>query len=296
MKKVVAVPTILLSMCAASADASVLELDQRSGAAVAVMLNGQRLLLKVNPGTNGDVTLNPDAAVRARLRPSIIPVTGLIGPVKVRGHVAKAKMSIAGVPVSAAFTWYGKPVVTGADGVISPGLLPYDEVNLSLGPPSRNSIETVLPVVFSRDFGLAHLTSINGTPTGVRFSVGKEGSMSTAAAGALIAATQGGSWLGPPVPTVVNLGIQRPVRPLALVRTWQVGPFPVRRFLVRTADWRGPQPFPTEPSGDAAEIIVTAKARGARKPLYELVIGQDYLGACSAVRYQRKRGTLTFRC
>jgi hypothetical protein len=296
MTKIAGLLVLLVRMWGTPADASVLELDQRRGATVAVTLNGQRLLLKVDPGSNGDVTLNPDAAARARLRPSLIPVTGLIGPVKVRGRVAKARMVIGTIPVTAAFTWYGKPVVTGADGIISPGLLPYDEVNLVLGSSSRSSVEKVVPVIFSKDVGLAHLTSIGGKPLGVRFSSRKESSMSTAAAGALIAAAHGGFWLGAATPVLINLGIQRPVRPLGLAQPWQVGPFSIRRFLVRTVDWRGPQSFPPEPSTDAAEIVVTGKARGAGKPFYEVVIGLEYLRACSAVRYRKAGGTLTFSC
>jgi hypothetical protein len=62
------------ALLAAPAAAADLVLDHRSGFIVPVEVNGQTLQLRVDPGANGVIVLNPDAAERAGLRDS--PVSG----------------------------------------------------------------------------------------------------------------------------------------------------------------------------------------------------------------------------
>ena len=275
---------------------SVLKVANAMAATVEVRVNGQRLKLRVDPAANGDVTLNPDAARRSRLQPSRIPVTGLIGPVKVHGQSATSEISMGPASARATFIWYDQTITQGADGVISPGLLPYDEVHLLLGPSRSDETTTAIPVHFSRDYGLAQAQSVAGNTLLVRFAVSRRDSISTAAAAAILSYQFSGSWIGEVTPFTMKLGVQRPVRSLALGKTWLAGPFSITKFLVRTGDWRGDHALPSEAQDDSGKIVVWGKTRSLQKPVYQFVVGRDHMSRCSSVIYSKAKGTLEFTC
>ena len=287
---------LVAAACNGCSQPLVLKVADAKVATVEVHVNGQRLKLRVDPAANGDVTLNPDAARLSRLRPSTKPVTGFIGPVRVYGQSARSEISMGSATARATFIWYDRTITEGADGIISPGLLPYDEVHLLYGPPQGDETTTAVPVHFSKVYGLAQAQSVAGKTLLVRFAVSRRDSISTAAAGAILSNQFNGSWIGEVTPFMMKLGVQRPVRALALGKPWLAGPFSITKFLVRTGDWRGDHALPSTAHQDAGEIVVWGKARSLQKPVYEFVVGRDHMGQCSSVIYSKPKGTLQFTC
>ena len=292
--------TLLLAISAAApagiARPSVFSVADARTATILAAINGHPVRLLVDPAASGDLVINPDAAKRAKLSPSNMPITGYIGPVQVRGSWKKANLKVGSSRTPAVVTWYERPVTQLADGIVSPGALPFDEVHLLLGPARPTSSKVSVPVRFSIDFGLAEVQPVPKSELLVRYSLSSPDTIATAAAGAVLARRFGGSWAGDVSSARMKLGISRPVRSLALAAPWRAGPFQISQFLVRTRDWRGTQALPSETDDDPGDIIVTGKSANRQRPFYEFVVGQDRLGSCSSIIYSKRRETLEFVC
>lgn len=288
---------ILIGAVAVATPPSVFTIADARTATIAATVNGHPLTLIVDPAASGDLVINPDAARRAKLSPSTMPITGYIGPVKVRGSWKKANLKVAGQRTPAIVTWYEQPVTRLADGIVSPGALPFEEVRLLLGPQRPASASFSVPVEFSTDYGLSEVQPLPKAQLLVRYSLSSPDSIATAAAGAVLARRFGGSWAGDVASARMKLGIERPVRTLALTAPWQAGPFQIRDFLVRTRDWRGTQALPTEDDDHAAgDIVVTGRSPNRQRSFYEFVVGRDRLSGCSSITYSKRRETLDFVC
>ena len=293
----------LLAVPAAAAD---LLLERESGFTIPVEVNGITLRLRVDPAASGLVILNPEAALRARLRPELMsarpgipgqyirPAFARIGPVSLSGRTRSVTASTGGQAFPMRAIWFDRPAIDGADGVISVALLPYDGVIFRLGPPRPGEAPVTLPLDFVTELGLYFPYPLEGRALPVQFSLWKPSSIGTAAAGALLAQGRAGAWAGEPDRRPISFGILRPVRPIRLGRPLDLGFGQVAAFLVRTADYRGGLALPAD-DADPDEIVVTA-ARAAQSARLNLILGADQFARCSSLRYERAGRRLTLSC
>ncbi|HEX8444154.1 MAG TPA: hypothetical protein VF631_10965 [Allosphingosinicella sp.] len=208
-----------------------------------------------------------------------------LGSVQMRGKLALARAVIAGQSEQKVFSWFARDVISDADGIISPAVLPFDTVRFKFREPSN--VERLVP--FALDYspltGLIYRHPIAGHHVSVKFSVLEPATTATAAAAAVISAHLGGSWAGDRRMHSVGLGVTRPVRPLSLGAPLGIKSLSVDRLLVRISDHRGGHALPLdEPIGD--DLLVTA--RSAQEARYLLVVGQDTMGGCSELKYLRR--------
>jgi hypothetical protein len=224
---------------AAPAAASEIVLDAASGHIVLTRINGHQVRLRVDPETSGFIILNGEAAQRIGLRPSMIGVSTDIGPVRVFGNTKVARVSVAGSREgNRRLAWTNRVAAAGADGLIGPADMPFDKVVLGLREPVDGEQSVELPMEFKRSPGLFHSVNIAGTAVSFLISTTRPDSISTAAAGALLAERHGGAWSGEPGEQMIKYEVVRPVRPLLLSAPVEIAGLPLRRILVRTGDHR----------------------------------------------------------
>lgn len=296
MRRVLAPALFAGSLLAASpAAAGDLRLDAAAGFVLPVEVNGRTLRLRVDPAAPGYVLLNPAAVGRLGLRGSMIGSVTHIGPVTLKGGSNSVKMRIGAVATRSRAVWIDREVAPGVDGTISPELLPYDNVVFALAPSRPGEAESRIAMDYAPGSGLVHLYPAGERRIQIGFTLAEPRSMSTAAAGALLASLKGGDWTGPVREEPVRFGVRRPVRPFALGAPLALGSYEIRSFLVRTADFRGAYQLPADRS-DPDEIVVTATTKGKQRARLSLQIGAEALARCSSLTYAKAARLLILRC
>lgn len=295
-----------LAAQAAPAAASDLILDASAGFIVPVEINGATLRLRVDPAASGLVVLNPAAAARARLSPEIKPPNSFlpgafprqsfarIGPVSLTGSTRRTPVVIAGRPAELRLIWFDRDALAGVDGIISVANLPFDRVVLRLGPPREGETVLSLQLDYGHEIGLYFPYALGERTLPIQFSLWRQDNMSTAAAGALLANSHGGGWLGDYARRTINFGVDRPVRPMALGRPIDLHGLAVGQFLVRTGDYRGGYALPSD-SADPDEIVVTATGNYQSARL-NLTLGSNQFARCSSLTYEGQSRRLTLSC
>jgi hypothetical protein len=287
---------------ATSAAAADLTLDASNNFTIPVEIRRQIVNLRVDPETSGYPIFNPATAARLGFRGSLFGARAAVGPVRISGEQNGAKFRIGGAERSYRFAFFDRDIVDGAEGIISPYELPYDNVVFRLRDPRPGEVETRLQMSFNRAGGLYAPLVLGDRTILVEFSLLQPHSLATASAGALIAASHGGEWTGEARPALIKFGIERPIRPMRLARPLEIGGFALPALHVRTGDHRGNFQLPTDAPPPASqegqdpdEIVVTGNVRRGRARLY-MTIGLDRLSACSSLTYTAATRTLTLRC
>ena len=211
----------------ASAQAADLVVDAASNFVIDARINGQPVRLRVDPETSGYVILNPETVARIGLRRSMMGSRTRIGPVRLTGSSKVAEVSIGGVTGDRRVVWIDRPAIEGADGLIGPADMPYDRVTFSLGAPRDGETAFVLPMEFERSFGLFVPLILGERAFRFQFSLTKPATLATAGAGAQLASLYGGGWTGEARNQMIEFGVVRPVRPLALQRPVELQGFRV---------------------------------------------------------------------
>lgn len=299
MKKLAAVllsATLLLSGCltAPPQPASLAEsIDfDAGGLLVPVEINGQSYRLSVTTGSLGGIVLNPDAAARAGLSGlrSVIQV----GTVQVRGETRVNDMTIDGWTGSQRLAWFDRPIDPSADGIISIARLPYERVVRKVRPPSPDERELTFDITNTFFSDINFMQEIEGETLTVRFEPELPHSSLSAAAGALLAKSHGGTWNGEARMIAMGFGIERPARPMRFAEPLFLNGLAIDRVMVRTSDYNGKEQLPLDEVSDPSEIVVTASSK--QKPAYILSIGGDVLSACSSMTYVREPRKLAMSC
>ena len=288
--------TLLALLLPAAARAADLTLDSSSGYTIPVQINGHALRLRVDLSASGYVLLNPDAAARAGLGGSMVRSRTLVGPHVLRGSSNAVRLTIAGTELRERVAWFDRPAVEGADGVISPEVLPYDNIILQLAPEQPGQRDYEIALSFTKSAGLFLPYSVQGHTTGVDFSLFRPRSIATAAAGAVIATENGGTWSGETSEEMISFGIARPVRPMHLERPLLLGGIALPDLVVRTADHRGNFALPSDQEADSGEVVVTGQTRSRQRASLSLTIGLDRLGSCTSATYRKAGRLLRLRC
>jgi hypothetical protein len=285
---------LALLIAPAAALAEPLTLDAASHFTIDAQIDGHAVRLRVDPEVSGYVTLNPDAAQRVGLRPSMIRTRMNIGPVRLTGFSKVAELRIGATASNRRMVWLERRAVDGADGLIGPADLPYDRVTFRLGPDRPGARSVDVPLAFERGFGLSLTAQVGGQAVRVQFSLIQDRTRATAAAGSVIAAAHGGSWAGEVQERLIDFEVRRPVRPMALATPWSVGPLALDALLVRTQDNLGTEQLPADQS-DPDEIVVTA-VTGRQRARYNVTIGRDWLDRCSSLVWDNGARTMAMTC
>lgn len=295
MNKLLSLAAALAAATAAAVPAAAadLVLDESSGFTIPVEIRRQTVGLRVDLEASGYPILNPGTAARLGFRGSLFGAGATVGPVRLSGEQNGARFRIAGVERGYRFAFFDRDIVEGAEGIISPHELPYENVVFRLRDERPGEVTTSLAMTFTRPGGL-HFPLVLGDRTLlVEFSLIQPRSIATASAGALLAEHYGGGWAGEPSDTLIKFGVSRPARPLHFERPLAVGGVSLPGLLVRTGDHRGGFQLPSD-STDPDEIVVTAESR-QRARLF-MAVGRDRLSSCSRLVYTRATRTLAMTC
>jgi hypothetical protein len=280
---------------AAPAAAADLTLDASSGFTIPVEIRRQTVNMRVDPDSPGYPVMNPDAAARLGFRGSLFGARAIVGPVRLSGEQNGARFRIGGVQRGYRFGFFDRNIVEGADGIMSPHELPYDNVVFRLRPERPGEVTTTLPTSYDKSRGIYHPLVLGDRTILVEFSLLQPYSMATASAGAHLAASHGGEWAGEARPGVIRFGVERPLRPMRFARALDLGGLGLSALLVRTGDHRGNYQLPPDARQDPDEIVVTGNVQRQRARLF-MTVGLDRLSACSSLTYARLARTITLRC
>ncbi|MBO9714078.1 hypothetical protein [Sphingomonas sp.] len=263
---------------------------------VTARVQGAEMRLHVLPGAPSMPVINPDAAERAGLKAGPFATRALIGPVRVAGRSAVVRIDLGQGEFKRRATWFEGRMTSDADGTIGPGGIPAPVVRFALRPaaPGERSLSFALA-----DWG--YLGMGVEVPAGedtirLRFSTTRAQSLATASAAAAIAAVADGRFDGEPRRMPVNLGVERPVRHLALGRAFAAGPVSLTGMMVRTSDFGSTASIGVQgEEPDPDEIVVTGeKQKGKRRMVVE--VGADALAGCSSITFDKPAKRVVFSC
>lgn len=271
-----------------------LVLDAAQGFIVAAEIDGHPVRLRVETGYSG-VILNPGVAAAIQLKPSGFRTDIRIGPTRVRGSTTVGTLSTGGASAERRILWFERDIAADADGIINVASLPNETVTLRLHAPQPGERPVTLQTNPDGFWSLVLPHRVGNETIGVRFVLDTPRTLVTAAAGALLAEQNGGTWSGEPFLHPLPLGVRRPVRPMTFSRPIDLGGLSLRQALIRTADFGGRYALPADGPPDPDEVLVTGKR--APSPAYLIVIlGRDRLEACSTLTYAAPTRLLTLQC
>ncbi|HEY5713698.1 MAG TPA: hypothetical protein VIT38_17510 [Allosphingosinicella sp.] len=289
-----ALAILALLLFSAPAHAADLTVDAASDFTIAATINGQSVRLRVDPEVSGYIILNPETVARIGLRRSMLGSRTRIGPVRLTGSSKVAEVALGGVTGDRRIVWIDRPAIEGADGLIGPADMPFDKVTFAIAAPRAGEASVALPLSFERSFGLFHPIALGDRNFRFQFSLMKPDSLATAGAGAELATLYGGAWSGEARDQVIEFGVVRPVRPLALQRPVDLLGFRLDRLLVRTGDNRGNLSLPPEPDADPDEAVVDGASR--QRAQFIVHVGRDRLSRCSSLVWDNIARRITLNC
>ncbi|WP_114953419.1 hypothetical protein [Sphingosinicella terrae] len=268
---------------------------------VAATVNDAPGRIRIDPAAPSMAVLDQEWAGRAGLRRGMVGFGYLVGPHRIDGSSAVARIAVGeGAQARRRRVGFGaRPFTRAADGVIGPGGLPQPVISFVLRDPLPGERTVSLPMadeggLFGGWGGIYALVELGGEPLRIRFDPHHPRTLATAGAGVRIAEAQDGTMSGAAEPVEIAFGIERPVRTLRLARPFAVGPLALTSLGVRTADF-GNAGSIREEDADPDEIIVTGR-RGRDTSRDRLSIGADALGRCSSITFDKPGRAIRLTC
>lgn len=218
-----------------------------------------------------------------------------IGPVSLPGRWTGTGWTVDGIRRDGRVLWFPHDQDDGADGVIGPALLPYDEVVLVRRPRTALDRTVEVPVRSGRWRGIEAEHVAGGRRIEIGWSLERSSTLATAAAGRALADAGAGVMTGARARASVAFGVDRPVRTVRLARPLDVGGFRLDAFLIRVSDYAGEGQPP--PDAELPPDEVHVEARGERQRAWSrLTIGSDLLAACAEIAWRRRPATMRLTC
>ena len=271
---------------------------------VTVLIDGQPLRLRVDPGTSRHVEINASAAKRldlanpARLvggKPVDLGRTATsVGKVMVRAVTSDELVSYSGRVVPLTLAWSDRDPVVGADGQIGPWLLPHDSIRLVRRPVAAADRTTRLPMRLNSGRGLLSEVPVGRDSIDILVNPGAADTIATAAAASVLAAAHSGQLRGKPRDAVIAQGVVRPVRDVVFATPVDIAGMRFTRVAARVFDWSGKTSIPDADIGPD-EAVVAGRA-GAQREWPKLAIGNDHLAACAEIAWTRVPPTIDLVC
>lgn len=299
----------VVAMLASGAPAPplVTELVVRPGEPVDATVAGQPARLLVGSGRINRLTLDEDFVAAHAIKPAAIMGKAdltVAGRREFKGHNRSLTLIVAGRVKDARAFWFAGAPDSNADGAVGPLGLPQERVTFVLGPTVAGEQVSRAPFSGTIDTPSYAGFRVGDGGMGVTFDVEdrEKWPVASAAAGALIARTFGGSLSGPSWDVEVLMGVKRPVRLLTLDRPMTVGPFSFSRVAVRVRDridasGRGHEIADADAAPpDPSEIVVEGIAKKGPRPIYTLSIPRALMGGCSRISFDRAAKVIEFMC
>ncbi len=248
---------------------------------IPMTIEGQSMQLRVDPDIGEYIVLNSASGARLGKKPSMFGGVHRIGPVSVWAFTNVVSLSYGDKKEKKrVFLMKDRDSSAIGDGIAAPAALSYKKVRLILRPAQAG--ERTAEFVLSKD-GKNVILMIGGQPIPAGFNLLRDETLATADTGLLISNAQRGSFSGVPQNAVIRMGVERPVRPMALADPLQFSGLMLDRILVRVSDFGDASTIPEGSSVDDDEIIVTAASK--KKPRHALNLGRDFLKNCSSITY-----------
>lgn len=270
-----------------------LTLAARDGFVIAAEVNGRPVRLRVDTAYSG-VILNPGTARAIGLVASRWENDVTVGPVHVQGETAVATLSIGGQVDRRRIVWFERDIAPDADGVINIASLPYATITLSLRSPQPDEERVEFQTTPKGFWSVIYPLAAGEKEIDVRFVLAAPRTLVSAAAGAELASSNGGTWAGDATAYPVSLDVVRPVRPMRFARPVAIQNLSLGQALIRTSDYRGREALPPEQE-DPSEIVVTA-SQGRSRAQFNMMIGRDHLERCSSLTYETRTRKLALSC
>ena len=141
--------------------------------------------------------------------------------------------------------------------------------------------------------GLRSQIVIDGVPVPIAFTFDRPETMVTAATGALLARVHDGRMTGDAREAKLEMGFQRPVRPLTVATPLMLGGLELRDLIVRTVDTGSTASIP-DAQQDLNEIVVTAGSKG--KVVHGIFVGTASLAGCSTLTFDKPKAQIRLSC
>jgi hypothetical protein len=260
---------------------------------------GLPVRIHVSPAMPYRPFLTARVAAAAKLVPVPVPHVIRVGPVRLDGTPGTAFVAMAGKGFLRGVTWFGAPMAEGADIALGPQALPWHQVRFRLRPARPGERRLRFPIVRENLIATVVRFRIGRHEVRLGFAPERPVSIATAAAGALLAETNGGRLAGTRERIRLATGIERPVRPLRLARPLSVEGLTIASLLVRTRDFGGETSLPGLAGDEAGtspdEVVVTARA-DASPAVYYIMLGADALAPCSSITFDNDRRRVELSC
>jgi hypothetical protein len=253
-----------------------------------------KFLFKANgPST---LILNPDAAVRFGLKTGFIGI-GLrikVGPVGIAGNTSVTRYSVNGYEQKKRIAWFVRPVATGYSGTLGPSAFAQNVVTLQLRPSKSGEQTHMFPLVDRGYLGVGTWAKVGKQQIFVQWDMSSRHSSATAAAGAALAASNTGQFVGKVWQDAIAFGVERPVRRMTLSSPFRLGPLHIDSFVTRTTDYGDTRGIP-DADADQNEIVVLGKSKSS-KAISTVAIGTDAMVSCSSITFNKKLKQILLRC
>ncbi len=267
---------------------------------LAATLNGAPLRMMIDPAATAMPLVTAAAARRAGLKPSFFDFAYRVGPQRITGNSAVARIDVGSGPDKRRVGWSDRPWRSGVDGVIGPGMLDQTVVHFQLRAPQAGEIESRFPLVdqggIEGRWGerFARL-DLGGRALRLQFDPQAPATLATAQAGSLVAEELGGTFAGAPRSAPIAFGVARPVRRMQLSQPLAIGSLSLTELDVRTGDFGSAGGIAEQGDADPSEIVVTARTKW--KAQYDQIkLGRDVLQNCSSITFDRAAKRVTLRC
>jgi hypothetical protein len=295
MRTITIASTILcgfLLASAASAADGVDEIVLSGDYIIPVTVNTLPFKLQIVPGIGEHRVLNADTAAKLALKPSMIGGVHMVGPVKLSANSNVLNYNFNGVQDKRRTFWFSdRAASTLADGIAPPAALPYKIVRFQMKAAQLGEEIYTLPIA---DGGTRAELTVNGKVMDIGFDLMRKETLVTASAGLLLSESFDGGFSGPAVATLIRFGVERPVRPMTLKQTMDIGGLPLNSLLVRVSDFGDATQIKDADAADSDEIIVTAASK--KKPKYQMTLGSDFLSRCSSLTFDYKVKQVQISC
>lgn len=300
----VALPAVASSAASSQRDPLLpLALEVHPGRPIVAVIAGQQVRLMVDGDVGARRIMNGSLAQKLALRGSGIQGAVRFGPIELIALSRSIATSINGLaPKKIRWHWFEHDVAPGADGLISPAVMPYAIVLFRLRAPdpkdTTQSLQFRGPGTFGFSGGDAELP-VGDETISVGAAFDRRETIVSASAGALLARTHNGQFDGEIIQRPVRYGIIRPIRLMRFTTPVRVASLTISSVYVRLAE-PGVSGFPENSRGDAITVddneIVVRGERSHRNPRLIMSIGSDDLARCGSIAYENNTHRLTMSC
>ncbi len=258
---------------------------------VEAQINGRPVRLEVDLRFPRGLAMSRAAA--ERLRVTRVPFLGIgIGlegsDATLSGRLARPRIVVPGgeemdTESRRAFAGiFPAPVSTRADGVIGPGVLPYDIVTIVLGPEPGNAREIAFTLEDADEW--QPITEVGGERVRIMFGLGDRASIFNRAASRRFDHTGAITSSGELAETPTILGLRTLMQPVETALA--VEGLPLAPAYART---NAPLLGATE------EDAIVVRAETEETPP-AIMLGRTALAGCSSIRVDRRTRRMTLRC